>query len=255
MEAACYHLTWAADRPFVYLDTASGRRVAELFALSSVHSRHGLDDTVRIGEWRAEAGDGVITVTLDAESSVWDAKRYIFECYPDRFRYRIVVEGRGAITDARYLGGYYSGSLKWGTGFFMSGQYFLEGFNPEPTRKEIYTFPINGATTIDLTGTSLPGREDWFFTPPPFCYAFQLGESWLGIGVEAAMFVEMYRAAAAMDWHYADAGWVLETNTAMAQLVEALSAHVYKRHRFYQRALSPAAAHPVEDSSPRRGEA
>lgn len=80
-------------------------------------------------------------------------------------------------------------------------------------------------------------------------------EGYRGIGVEAAMFVEMYRAAAAMDWHYADAGWVLETNTAMAQLVEALSAHVYKRHRFYQRALSPAAAHPVEDSSPRRGEA
>lgn len=194
VDAACYRLTWAADRPFVYLDTAAGRRVAELFALSSVHSTHGLDDTVRIGEWRAEAGDGLITLTLDAESSVWDAKRYIFECYPDRFRYRIVVEGRGAITDARYFGGYYSGSLKWGTGFFMSGQYFLEGFNPEPTRKEVYSFPINGATTIDLTGTSLPGREDWFFTPPLFCYAFQLGESWLGIGVEAAPGENRYTA-------------------------------------------------------------
>lgn len=194
MDAACYRLTWAADRPFVTFDGSSGQRIAELFVLSSVHSTRGHDDTLRIGAWRADEGDGVITLTLDAESSVWDAKRYIFECYPDRFRYRIEVEGRGAIADARYFGGYYSGSLKLGTGFFMSGQSFREGFNPEPNRQEIFTFPGNGATTIDLTGTSLPGREDWFFTPPLFCYAFQLDELWLGIGVEAAPGANTYTA-------------------------------------------------------------
>lgn len=185
VDAARYHLIWHGDGPFVTLQDAAGSRVADLFALSGVHSTRGLDDTVRMGEWRAAIGDGVITVTLDAESAIWDAKRFIFECYPDRFRYRIVVEGRAAITEARYFGGYYSGSLKMGTGFFMSGQAFREGFNPEPSRQEVYAFPINAATTIDLTGTSLPGREDWFFTPPPFCYAFLLGAEWLGIGVEA----------------------------------------------------------------------
>lgn len=194
VDAECYRLTWATDRPFMYLNTPDERPIAELFVPSSVHSTRGYDDTVRLGEWRAEQGEGVITLTLDAESSVWDAKQYIFECYPDRFRYRIVVEGRGELTDVHYFGGYYSGSLKWGTGFFMSGQYFVEGFNAEPTRREIYSFPINGATTIDLTGTSLPGREDWFFTPPLFCYAFQLGESWLGIGVEAAPGENLYTA-------------------------------------------------------------
>jgi hypothetical protein len=31
----------------------------------------------------------------------------------------------------------------------------------------------------------LPGRADWFFTPPPFCYCFDTGSEWLAMGVEA----------------------------------------------------------------------
>ncbi|HMM28344.1 MAG: GNAT family N-acetyltransferase [Chloroflexota bacterium] len=68
-------------------------------------------------------------------------------------------------------------------------------------------------------------------------------EGFRGIGVEAAMFAEMYQAASRMGWQYADGGWVLETNTAMERLVHAHNGRPYKRYRFYQRELkAPAAA-------------
>jgi hypothetical protein len=180
-----YRLTWATDRPFVYVDDGAGRRVGELFVLSSVHSTSGQDDTVRIGSWTVEEQAGLITLTLSAESSVWRAKRYTFKCFPDRFQYQIAVEGHGLLTDVSYFGGYYSGHLRWGSGFFWSGQHFEQGFNSEPSGSEIYSFPSSGGSVIDMVGVPLPGRFDWFFTPPPFCFAFAVGEGWLGVGVEA----------------------------------------------------------------------
>lgn len=62
-------------------------------------------------------------------------------------------------------------------------------------------------------------------------------EGYRGIGVEAAMFAELYHVASGMGWRYADGGWVLETNTAMSRLVEAHNGRIYKRYRFFQRAL------------------
>ncbi len=185
VSADAYCLTWAADRPFVALADAAGHPLAELFTLSSVHSTLGQDDTTWIGVWQADSAGEKITLTLDAASSIWDAKRYTFECFPDRWRYSITVQGRGALTDAHYFGGYYSGYLRWGSGFFRSGQHFLEGFNPEPNSAEVTGFAAAGCSTIDLMGVPLPGRADWFFTPPPFCYALRGPGGWLGIGVEA----------------------------------------------------------------------
>jgi len=37
---------------------------------------------------------------------------------------------------------------------------------------------------IDLMGVPLPARGDWFFTPPPFCFAMQSLEGWVSLGVE-----------------------------------------------------------------------
>lgn len=62
-------------------------------------------------------------------------------------------------------------------------------------------------------------------------------EGYRGLGVEAAMFIQMFQVAAEMGWNYADGGWVLETNTAMSRLVEAHNGRAYKRYRFYQRDL------------------
>jgi hypothetical protein len=44
--------------------------------------------------------------------------------------------------------------------------------------------PESGSV-IDLTGAPLPGKRHWFFNPPPFCFAAETSDGWLGMGVEA----------------------------------------------------------------------
>ena len=66
VRADAYTLTFAHDRPFVYLDDAAGQRLAELFVLSSVHSLHALDDTTRAGDWSVEETSDWILVSLVA---------------------------------------------------------------------------------------------------------------------------------------------------------------------------------------------
>ena len=181
-----YSLTFLNDRPFVSLESAGGDRLAELFYLSSIHSMQGRDDTTRIGEWEIQEGPGVTTFLLRAESSLWKAKRYRFRCFPHRFTYDVEIEGDGQLAEVNYFGGYYSGQPRWGSGFFWSGQQFERGFNPEPNRYEIDHFSPESNATIDLMGVPLPGRGDWFFTPPPFCFAMQVQGGWLSLGVETA---------------------------------------------------------------------
>ena len=181
-----YCLTFLADRPFVNLDSPRGDRLAELFIPSSIHSLLGRDDTTRIGQWQVDEQPGVTTLVLQAESSLWKAKRYRFQCFPHRFTYEVEVEGEGQLAEANYFGGYYSAQPRWGSGFFWSGQNFKRGFNPEPNRYEIDDFPPEANATIDLMGVPLPGRSDWFFTPPPFCFAMQIQDGWLALGVETA---------------------------------------------------------------------
>ena len=66
-------------------------------------------------------------------------------------------------------------------------------------------------------------------------------EGFRGIGVEAAMFAHLFEQAATISaetgWHYADAGWVLETNEAMNRIVRAYGGDDYKHYRWYERAL------------------
>ncbi len=208
LQAERYRLSFPADRPFVYVDDSSGARLAELFVLSSVHPLHGRDDTVAFGDWQVtDAGDQVIC-TLQARSSVWAGKTYRLRCTPQRFVYEISVAGHGRLAEVCYFGGYSSARVRWGSGFFYSGQRFERGFTPEPNSAEATYFSPNSTATIDLLGVPVPGRGDWFFTPPPFCFAFALppspsspagretgeegraaphpaGERWIAFGVEA----------------------------------------------------------------------
>ena len=181
-----YSLEFRKDRPFVFLFDAQGNRAAELFVLSGVHATHGRDDTtLPVDAWRVEEGLEEITLTVDAASSVWESKTYRFHCRARRFSYEIEVCGQGLIDQVDYFGGYYSGQVRWGSGYFVSGQRFQHVFNPEPTTDEQYSYPAEASTAINLTGVPLPGKGDWFFTPPPFCFAFELPNQWMGVGVEA----------------------------------------------------------------------
>lgn len=179
-----YCLTSLEDRPFVTLDSPQGDRLAELFIFSSIHSLQGRDDTIRIGKWEIDEGPGVTTFVIHAESSLWKAKRYRFQCFPHRLTYDVEVEGDGRLAEVNYFGGYYSAQPRWGSGFFWSGQHFLSGFDPEPNADEMIYFPPQTNTHIDLLGVPLPGRKDWFFTPAPFCFVMQCPHGWLSLGVE-----------------------------------------------------------------------
>lgn len=70
---------------------------------------------------------------------------------------------------------------------------------------------------------------------------FGVNARFRGMGVEAAMFVELFQQARAISaetgWYYADCGWVLETNEPMIRLITAYGGDDYKHYRFYERAL------------------
>ncbi len=186
VQADTYTLTFPNDRPFVYVDDASGKRWAELFVISSAHPAHAQGDTVRIHPWEIVELPGEIILTLRAESSVWKNKVYRLRCRPSRFVYEMEIEGKGMLSEVNYFGGYYSGQARWGSGFFWSGQHFKQGFSPEPNADEAIYFSPFGESAINLTGVPLPGKSDWFFTPPPFCFAFEGANGWMSMGVEAA---------------------------------------------------------------------
>ena len=182
--AETYRLRFLNDRPFVRVESPHGEPLMELFVLSSVHALHGRDDTTRIGGWEIDEQAEVTTFRLRAESSLWEAKWYRFRCFFHRFTYDVEVEGNGQLAEVNYFGGYYSGQPRWGSGFFWSGQRFQSVFNFEPNTAENNTFPPASNVTIDLMGVPVPGRDDWFFTPVPYCFAMQSQNGWLSLGVE-----------------------------------------------------------------------
>ena len=180
-----YSLALPDDRPFAFLKDGQGKQIAELFVYSSVHPLHARDDSAAMGSWEIRDTPGEVTASLSTRSSVWREKTYRFRCFPDRLQYEIEVEGEGQLCEVDYFGGYYSGQPRWGSGFFWSGQSFARGFTPEPNSREASYFYPSESSTIDLTGVPLPGKSGWFFTPPPFCFAFESAKCWMGLGVEA----------------------------------------------------------------------
>lgn len=179
-----YELSFAEDRPYAYLNRVGSGPIAELFALSSVNSTEGLDDTTATGQWTATGSAEETVFTLHAESSAWAEKTYRFRCRSHGLRYEISVNGCGDLTDVNYFGGFSSAWPRWGSGFFPSGMSFQAGFNPEPEIRDTASFDPAGTASIDLTGGPLPGRRHWFFNPAPFCFAFRHAGGWLGAGVE-----------------------------------------------------------------------
>ena len=185
VKAERYTLQTQTDRPFVMLYDAQGQTIADFFVASSVHSVGGQDDTTALEAWVLEQHADRVSLICRAQSSIWRSKCFHFQLYEDRLRYKVEVEGSGRITAVDYFGGYCSALLRWGSGYFWSGQSFQQGFNPEPVTGEVNHFAPSGAAVIDLMGVPLPNKGGWFFTPPPFCFAFEIESGWISMGVEA----------------------------------------------------------------------
>lgn len=186
LTASNYRLTLLPDRPFADLESPSGKKVASLFLFAGVHGSGGQEDTTSIGTWQViQQSEDEIVLENTVQSSLWRRKAIRVRCQPQRFSYEIEVEGQGEITEIDYFGGYYSAEIRWGSGYFWSGQHFDCGFNPEPVTDEINTFEPSAGSQIDISGVPIPGKGSWFFTPPPYCFAFHSGENWLSMGIEA----------------------------------------------------------------------
>lgn len=181
--ADTYALEFTRDGYFVLVKDKSGATLAQLFLYSSVHSNTGMDDTTEIGAWQVNEREGEVLLSCVTASSIWRQKKYWFRCQADRFYYGMEVDGEGALADVLYFGGYCSGLERWGNGYFVSGQNFARAWTPEPNTREKVTFSADGSESIDLNGVPIPGRDGWFFTPPPFCFAFELETGWMGLGV------------------------------------------------------------------------
>jgi hypothetical protein len=180
-----YRLQFAKDRPFVLVSNRSNTRIAELFLHSSIHSSRGSDDTTGVGDLAIEEHANQVIFSIPTTSSVWEQKIIRLHCFPEYFTYEVTVRGRASIGDVTLLGGFYSGQPRWGSGFFWSGQNFACGFNPEPDTQDEAFFSPASSVVIDLMGVPLPGRANWFFTPPPFCYCFRTGSDWLSMGLDS----------------------------------------------------------------------
>jgi hypothetical protein len=192
--APCYQLEFPADRPFLLFKDYQGHPLMELFYPSAVNSSAGLDDGAALSGWQVRAEGDALVLTNEITTALWTSKRVQVFCFPDRLSYRITVEGEGSLTDVQYFGGYSSAIVRWGSGFFWSGQRFLQAFNPEPnTREQNYHSPDSNLV-IDMMGVPLPGRDDWFFTPPPFCYSFEISDGWLGLSIACSPGQNQYSA-------------------------------------------------------------
>jgi hypothetical protein len=183
IEADSYNLEFSKDGLFVYVKDKSDEVLGQLFLFSSIHSSSGMDDTTQIGAWEYEKSEDEIIASCSVASSIWTQKKYWLRCLPNRFYYGIEIEGKGLISDAVYFGGYCSGVERWGSGYFISGQNFKQGWTPEPNTRERIYFSPEGSESIDLNGVPIPGRDGWFFTPPPFYYSFEGNDHWLGVGI------------------------------------------------------------------------
>jgi hypothetical protein len=166
-----YVLWLAAGKPYALLADRDGVPWAELFLVPSVHRRGMQDDTTMLSPARIEETDEGHRITVESRSTAWAAKRTVLDCHRDRLRLTVTVEGAGELTDVHLLGGYYSADRAQSSGFFASGADFRSLFNPEPSGSERRALAAGESTALDVLGAPVPGKEHWFFTPPPFCVA------------------------------------------------------------------------------------
>ncbi len=68
---------------------------------------------------------------------------------------------------------------------------------------------------------------------------FALGvlKEWRGKGVDALMYYETLKAAAANNFEWGEMSWILENNDAMNRPIQMFGSEVYKRYRIYEKAL------------------
>ncbi len=181
-----YSLEFLKDKPYVRCLSKEGEMLTELFFASCCDTLEGTDVTSAFSPWEVEEKCDCVLFYTIADSSIWKSKKYTFLCKEDRFEYYYEVEGEGSISECKYFSGYYTGSLRWGSGKMFSGFAIDKLFNPEPDTSEQYYYHPAERSVIDVLGVPIHGKDNWFFTPPPFCFIGIKNKTMFTLGVKAA---------------------------------------------------------------------
>ncbi len=199
--ARAYTLHIRPGRPYALVTDAAGDPWANLLLTASLHTTAGLDDSTALSDPVVETDAEGATVTVDAHSSVWETRRLMIRCREDHLALGAEVTGSGWLTDVRLLGGYSSADPRRGTGWFASGSAFRSLVNPGPSSPDALAVPAAEPASVDVVGGSQPGRGNWFFTPPPLCFAVSRSPMsgpglpdgpWMTFGVAAERGTEHY---------------------------------------------------------------
>ncbi|MFL6019463.1 MAG: hypothetical protein ACJ74V_18205, partial [Gaiellaceae bacterium] len=175
-----YRLDFAANGRYVTLASVEGSPLLTLSLLAAVDTVAAVDETLSLSA--PEQGDGAFVV--ERRSTLWEQARLELRCLDTCIELQSFVRGRGAIADARLLGGR---SLIRGAplGRVWSRSALRTLFTPNPEDGAAHVRPLAEGTTIGVVGDGEPGRGRWLFTPAPLYLAFGDGTTWLDLGIAA----------------------------------------------------------------------
>lgn len=93
--------------------------------------------------------------------------------------------------------------------------------------------PLNGRLCTPRILGFLPYVLGW--KRPPAARVLTLGvkTNYRSKGLESAMLIEGLKVGFNAGFKYAEASWILEDNTSMSRVIEAIGGKVYKRYRIY----------------------
>lgn len=188
-----YNLHFDSSRPYVHLSDKEGAQYAELSLFGGVDVIGTTDETLDLPTISYQRDEKQATIRLSTTSTAWDKKDQVWVCRPDSVEVYYELAGEGEIADCTFFAGSYADQTM--SGRFASNSRFKSIFNPEPTTSEQRVHAAAQSSSINVTGLSRAGMEDWFFTPAPYCFGANLeapgkngkmpGGQWLMMGVAA----------------------------------------------------------------------
>lgn len=168
-----YELFFDSVRPQVKIVDNQGNVYAALSVFGGIDMVGARDESLELPILSYEQEGDELRIRMSHTSSVWDKKEQVWVCRPDYVQMYFEVEGEGNITQCDYFAGHYADQTT-GSGRFASQSYFQSVFNPEPTTAERRAHPAAQPSSMNVTGLARAGREDWFFTPAPYCVGLNL---------------------------------------------------------------------------------
>ena len=166
--------------------TQQGRRydlggLVSLSLFAALDTTDGTDETLELLEPR----DDGTTIVVERRSTLWERAWLELRRAGDAIEVHTCVQGQGALTDVRLLGG--RSALAGGPplGRQVSGSNLPQLFSPNPEEGLPPIRPANAGAVTGVVGEGEPGRARWLFTPAPLYWALGDDERWIDVGLVA----------------------------------------------------------------------